>query len=360
MSGRERAWWWLGMVALLCVFIWLFKGILLPFVAGIAIAYFLDPLADRMERIGIGRGAAAILSLLLFLFIAVAFLLLLVPIVQTQIADLSRNLPNIVQAIQNGLNALLDHLKSVLEPEDYEKLQTALAGQVQRAIDMISGLLKGVLSQGVAIFEFLSVVVVTPVVAFYLLRDWDQIMADLDELVPRDHRETVHEQLRNVDETLAGFARGQAMVCVLLGLGYGAALALAGLPFGFTVGLTAGLISFIPYLGSMFGLFASVGLALLEFDEPWRVAIVAAIFLVGQAIEGNYLTPKLVGGRVRLHPVWVIFALFAGGSLLGFLGMLIALPVAAVIGVLVRFLVARYQDSDLYDKESDQPTEGGG
>jgi predicted PurR-regulated permease PerM len=142
---------------------------------------------------------------------------------------------------------------------------------------------------------------------------------------------------------------------VLLGLGYGSALALAGLPFGFTIGLTAGLVSFIPYLGSMFGLVASVGLALLEFDDLLRVAIVGAIFIIGQAIEGNYLTPKLVGDRVRLHPVWVIFALFAGGSLLGFLGMLIALPVAAVIGVLVRFLVEQYRASRLYDDEPDKP-----
>ncbi len=345
------------MAVALCAFIWLFKGILLPFVAGIAIAYFLDPVADWMEKHGIGRGTASILSLLLFLLLAVAFLLLLFPIVQTQIADLSRNLPSIVQSIQDGLNASLNHFKTVLSPEDYDRLQTALAGQVQRAIDMLSGLLKGVLSQGVAVFEFLSVLVVTPVVAFYLLRDWDRIMADLDELIPLDHRETVHQQLKNVDETLGGFARGQGMVCLLLGLGYGGALALAGLPFGFTVGLTAGLISFIPYVGSLFGLFTSVGLALLEFDDLWRVALVAGIFLTGQAIEGNYLTPKLVGGRVRLHPVWVIFALFAGGTLLGFLGMLIALPVAAVIGVLVRFLVAQYRDSDLYDEEPDQPTE---
>lgn len=349
MTVRERAWWWLGIIAVLCGFVWLFKGILLPFVAGIAIAYFLDPLADWMERHRIGRGVAAILSLLLFLLIAVVFLLLLVPIVQTQVSELSERLPGIIKAVQEGLTALLARLKTVLSPEDYDHLRNALAGQIQKALQMVSSLLQGALSQGVALFEFLSVIVVTPVVAFYLLRDWDRIMGDLDTLVPREYRATVHEQLELVDETLGGFARGQASVCVLLGLGYGGALALAGLPFGFTVGLTAGLVSFIPYLGSMFGLVASVGLALLEFEEWWRVAIVAAVFLVGQAIEGNYLTPKLVGERVRLHPVWVIFALFAGGSLLGFLGMLIALPVAAVIGVLVRFLIEQYRASRLYD-----------
>ena len=155
-----------------------------------------------------------------------------------------------------------------------------------------------------------------------------------------------------VDDTLAGFVRGQASVCLLLGLGYGGALALAGLPFGFTVGIMAGMISFIPYVGSIFGLIASAGLALVEFSDPVRVAIVIAIFLIGQAIEGNFLTPKLVGDKVNLHPVWVIFALFAGGSLMGFVGMLIALPVAAVTGVGVRFLIAQYKSSRLYDHEA--------
>lgn len=352
MTVRERAWWWVGIIAVLCGFIWLFKGILLPFVAGIAIAYFLDPLADRLERLGIKRGAAAILALLGFLIIAVAFVLLLVPIVQTQISELTTRLPAIIKAVQDGLTALLEHLKTVMAPEDYEQLRTALAGQVQRGLQMLSGLLQGVLSQGVALFEFLSVIIVTPVVAFYLLRDWDRIMADLDKLLPREYQPTVRARLQEVDDTLAGFARGQASVCVLLGLGYGSALALAGLPFGFTIGLTAGLVSFIPYLGSMFGLVASVGLAFLEFDDYVRIGIVAAIFVIGQAIEGNYLTPKLVGERVRLHPVWVIFALFAGGSLLGFLGMLIALPAAAVIGVLVRFLIGQYRGSRLYDGEN--------
>lgn len=355
MSVRERAWWWFGIIAVLCVFIWLFKGILLPFVAGIAIAYFLDPVADRLERLRIPRGLAALLALLGFFIIAIAFVLLLVPIIQTQMGELTDRLPTIIKAAQDALIALLDHLKTVLSPENYEQLRSALAGQVQRAMEMVSGLLKSILSQGIAIFEFLSVVVVTPVVAFYLLRDWDRIMADLDKLLPREHQATVREQLKEVDDTLAGFARGQASVCALLGLSYGSALALAGLPFGFTIGLIAGLISFIPYLGSMFGLVSSVGLAFLEFDDPIRIAIVAAIFFIGQAIEGNYLTPKLVGDRVRLHPVWVIFALFAGGSLLGFLGMLIALPVAAVIGVLVRFLIGQYRNSQLYDQDEAAP-----
>jgi predicted PurR-regulated permease PerM len=350
LTIREKAYWWVAIVAVLCGFVWLFQGILLPFVAGIAIAYFLDPVADRLEKRRISRGIAALIALVCFFLVAIAFLLLLVPVVQSQISELSQRLPAIIEAIQNGLTALLAHLKAVLSEHDFERLRTAITGQLQRGILMATSLLSDVLSKGMALFEFLSVVVVTPVVAFYLLRDWDKIIADLDALIPRESRQEVREQMYQVDDMLAGFARGQASVCAILGLCYGGALALAGLPFGFTVGLTAGLASFIPYLGSMFGLVVSVGLAFLEFDDPFRIGIIAAIFVVGQVIEGNYLTPKLVGERVRLHPVWVIFALFAGGSLLGFLGMLIALPVAAVIGVLVRFLIMRYRASMLYDE----------
>jgi predicted PurR-regulated permease PerM len=352
MTVRERAWWWVAIVAVFVGFIWLFKGILLPFVAGMAIAYFLDPIADRLERLGLGRGISALITLIGFFLIAVLVVLLLIPMIQNQVSELSNQLPTIVSALQNWLTRLLGNLQSFLSPAEYDKLKSSLTEQVGSGLGMLSNVLKQAFTQGVALFEFISVLVVTPVVAFYQLRDWDKMIAKLDALLPREHKETVHTQMKLVDDTLAGFVRGQSSVCVLLGLGYGAALAAVGLPFGFTVGLTAGLVSFIPYLGSIFGLVSSVGLALLEFsDEPIRILMVAAIFLVGQAIEGNYLTPKLVGERVRLHPVWVIFALFAGGSLLGFLGMLIALPVAAVLGVLVRFLVDRYQASRLFDQE---------
>lgn len=349
MTVKEKAYWWLAITAVFFAFVWLFKSILLPFVAGIAIAYFLDPLADWMERRRLPRALAALLSLIAFCIVAVAGALLLLPVVKSQIVELSARMPAIIEQVQAWLIAALGYLKDVLTEEDFQRLRSALASQAGSSIQMATDLIKGLLNRGIAFFEFLSVLFVTPVVAFYLLRDWDRMISHLDGLIPLEHRQTVHTQMARIDDTLAGFARGQASVCVLLGLGYGGALALAGLPFGFTVGLAAGLVSFVPYLGSIFGLVASIGLALLEFDDPLRIAIVAAIFVVGQMIEGNYLTPKLVGERVRLHPVWVIFALFAGGSLLGFLGMLIALPVAAVLGVLARFLIDQYRTSTLYE-----------
>ncbi|MGH7186923.1 MAG: AI-2E family transporter, partial [Pseudomonadota bacterium] len=208
--------------------------------------------------------------------------------------------------------------------------------------------LGGLLSGGLALVNILSLLFITPVVTFYLLRDWDRIVKQIDALLPREHAETIREQARLVNETLSGFVRGQATVCFLLGGFYAVALSLAGLDFGLVIGLIAGALSFIPFVGTIFGFVASVGLAFAQFDQWHRIAIVVAIFLVGQFVEGNFLTPKLVGDRVRLHPVWIIFALLAGAALFGFVGLLLAVPVAAVIGVLIRFAVSRYTASPLY------------
>tara|TARA_R110002096_G_scaffold99366_3_gene220174 strand:- start:152 stop:1234 length:1083 start_codon:yes stop_codon:yes gene_type:complete len=354
MTVREKAGAWLAILVVFILLVWLFQPILLPFVAGLAVAYFLDPIADRLEAIGIGRGWAAAWTLLGFAVLTVALLLLLIPVVQSQVVGLVSRLPDIVAALQRWLVAGLERLQGVLDPAEVQQLREALTAEFGRGLTVMTDLVRGAFSKGLAVFEFLSLLVVTPVVAFYLLRDWDRIVAQIDSLLPVQHRDTVRAQAAEVDETLAGFVRGQSMVCLLLGLGYGTSLALTGLPFGFTVGLMAGLVSFVPYLGSMFGLVASVGLALVEFSDPIRIAIVAGIFIVGQVIEAYLLTPKLVGERVRLHPVWIIFALFAGGSLLGFVGLLIALPVAAVIGVVVRFLLSRYRQSRLYDHQLGQ------
>ena len=203
-----------------------------------------------------------------------------------------------------------------------------------------------------AIVRGRPLLVVTPVVSWYLLRDWDRIIAQVDSWLPRAHRDVIREQFGLIDDTLAGFVRGQATVCLILGGAYALALELAGLQYGLVVGLISGLISFIPYVGSLVGLALSVGLAAIQFDEPMRIVLIAVIFVAGQAIEGNFLTPKLVGERVGLHAVWVLFAMLAGGSLFGFLGILLAVPVAAVIGVLVRFGLARYMDSAFYSGDA--------
>jgi len=180
------------------------------------------------------------------------------------------------------------------------------------------------------------------------LRDWDRIIEKVDSWLPRDRADLIRGQVRQIDETLAGFARGQALVCLVLGVFYAVGLSVVGLEFGMAVGFVTGLISFVPYFGMLFGFAAGIGIAIAQFGEIAPVLLVAAVFGAGQIIEGNFLTPKLVGERVGLHAVWIIFALLAGGSLFGFLGVLLAVPIMAVIGVLARFLLAQYLDSPMY------------
>jgi predicted PurR-regulated permease PerM len=339
---------WLLIAAATVLLFVLFEEILLPFVAGIGIAYLLDPLADRLQRLGLPRGLAALAVLVLFGLIMIAVLLLIVPMLQAQIIELVRRSPEYLAALQKRLLELAELAETRLAPEDVERLRAALTEQAGTAFTWIAAMLREVLGSGLAFFNLLALLFVTPIVAFYLLRDWDRLVAQVDRLLPLAHRATIRRQAALIDATLAGYVRGQASVCVVLGLLYATGLMFAGLDFGFTVGLLSGLVSFIPYVGSIFGLVTSVGLALIQFDEFSRVLIVAGIFIAGQVIEGNILTPKLVGDRVNLHPVWVIFALFAGGALAGFVGMLLALPVAAAMGVLVRFMTERYLVSSLY------------
>lgn len=215
-------------------------------------------------------------------------------------------------------------------------------------VGWLGTVLQSIVTGGVALFDVLTLLFITPIVAFYLLRDWDVMIGTIHGWLPRQHAATILDQVNEIDRTLAGFVRGQATVCLVLGLFYGVALSVFGLNFGLVVGSIAGLLSFIPYVGSLVGFVSSVGIALVQYDTWTPVVVVVVIFLVGQAVEGNFLTPKLVGDKVGLHPVWVMFALLAGGSLFGFVGVLMAVPVAAVIGVLTRFALQQYLSSSYY------------
>lgn len=339
---------WLIGFAVFALALWVLADMLLPFVAGLAIAYLLDPLVDRLERLGLARWLGTTLVLLSFLVLIVLLVLLLVPLVRAQATHLAEVLPSYATSVRQRLMPTIDQLVRRLSPQDVARLRDAAGNYAGDALSWVGAVLSRILSGGVALFDVLSVMFITPVVAFYLMRDWDILVAKVDSWLPRHHIGTIRAQAREVNETLAGFVRGQATVCIVLGLFYAVALSAAGLDFGLVIGLVAGILSFIPYVGSLFGFVASTGLALLQFDSLWRVGIVVAIFLLGQAVEGNVLTPKLVGERVGLHAVWVIFALLAGGSLFGFVGVLLAVPVAAVIGVLARFALGRYMESSYY------------
>ncbi|WP_449231682.1 AI-2E family transporter [Azospirillum doebereinerae] len=354
-TERQQLRFWLIGLGFLVVALWLLSNILLPFVAGMAIAYLLDPLVDRLEALRLPRWAGTTLVLLFFLLMLVLFVLLLVPLVQGQVTHLVEVLPQYATVVRERTLPALDRLLHRLPPADVERLRAAAGNYAGDMAGWIATLVTRILSSGLAIFDVLTLVFITPVVAFYLMRDWDVMVAKVDSWLPRRNIATIREQAREVDATLSGFVRGQATVCVVLGLFYALALSAAGLDFGLVIGLVSGLLSFVPYVGTLFGFVASTGLALLQFDEFWRVGLVVGIFLFGQAIEGNVLTPKLVGDKVGLHAVWVMFALLAGGSLFGFVGVLLAVPVAAVIGVLTRFALGRYLSSGYYQGQTPEP-----
>lgn len=352
-----RAWaiaFWVGVLAVLVFALWLLSSILLPFAAGLILAYFLDPLVDQLEERRVPRGIATFVVLILSLMTFFLVLLLLVPLLQSQVVELIQRIPQIVAFAQRELDHMTQLLQEKLSPEDVAKLRDAVSAKVGDALGWVAALLQGVLTSSFAIVNVLSLVFITPVVTFFLLRDWDRMVAHVDEWVPRPHLATVREQARLIDQTLAGFVRGQATVCIVLAVYYAAALSLAGLEFGLTLGFITGLLTFIPFIGAATGAVLSIGLATAQFQSWSGVALVAGIFIIGQTVEGNVLTPKLVGDRVHLHPVWVIFALLAFGVIFGFVGVLLAVPLAAVAGVLVRFALSRYLRSGIYDPRNVQ------
>jgi len=351
---------WLGGLLVLVAILWLLKGILLPFVAGMAVAYFLDPVADRLEKWGCSRILATTIITILFVIISFGLVIGILPMLYNQVVALVQNLPQLANELRAFLVDISDGRLAQFVGERAEQIEQAMSGATGKAVNWALEVLGSIWSQSLAFFSLLSLVFVTPVVAFYLLNDWDRMMGRIDDLLPRGQADTIRKLAGEVDDVLAGFVRGQGTVCIVLGVFYATALTLAGLKYGLVVGLIAGFISFIPYLGSLTGFVLSTILAFMQFWPDYlHIGVVIGIFLVGQAIEGNFLSPKLVGDRVRLHPVWVMFALFAFGYLFGFVGMLLAVPIAAAIGVLVRFAVERYLQSPLYLSADRNEGQGG-
>lgn len=340
---------WLLILAVSLALLWLLSTILLPFVIGMAIAYFLDPVVERMERWRLSRTIAAAVILVGFFILVTLLLVLLLPTVIEQVVGLVARLPEYFSALFDLGRSLLERALSVLDPREVNQLKAPLAAAVQRMAELLATLLNGVFDRSLKIVNVVTLLSVTPLVAYYLLRDWPKVLETVDGWLPLEHAHTVRTQARVIDQVLAGYVRGVATVCLTLGVFYAVALTAVGLNFGLTIGLLAGVISFIPYVGTLVGLVTSVGVAALQFWPDWvMVALVFGVFAIGQILSDYVLTPRLVGDRIGLHPLWVIFGLFAGGALFGFVGILLAMPVCAAIGVLTRFAIAQYKESELY------------
>lgn len=339
---------WLAATCVFIGFLYLVREILLPFVLGLAIAYAFDPLADALERRKVPRAIASALILVGVFAAAVAALVLLVPLLQEQLVLLAHQIPDLVAWVQAQTADLVEALRGRIAAQDVAQLQEAARGYAGDVLSWLGKLVSKLWSGGLAVVNLISLVIVTPVVAFYLLRDWDALLARVDSWLPRGAAPTIRAQAREIDRLISEYVRGVASVCLILAVFYGGLLTLVGLDYGLVVGVFAGLISFIPFIGAILGFVISVALALYQFSDWIQVGLVAGIFVAGQLLESNIITPRLVGERIGLHPVWVLFALFAGGILFGFVGVLLAVPAAAAIGVLTRFALDRYLESPIY------------
>ncbi len=351
MTAGNRIRWWAAIFAAAVVLLWLLGESLTPFLTGAAIAYFLDPLVDRLENRKVRRSLGAFLVMgLAFLFVAAVFLLL-VPVLLSQTSGLIDRLPALITQLRAFLASLAE---SEISGEFGAFLAAEIADSLRAAGPSAgTSTLKAALAGGVALIDAVAFAVVSPVVGYYLLVDWDRAVSHVDGLIPRDLVETVRKMASDIDRVLAAFVRGQVLVCTILAAFYAIALSVVGLEYAAVIGLAAGLVSFIPYVGTGIGFGVATGVALFQYYPEFSpIAAVVAIFAAGQVAESYYLSPRLVGRNVGLHPVWLLFALIAGGNLFGFAGLLVAVPVVASIGVLVRYAEDQYRRGRFYRYES--------
>jgi predicted PurR-regulated permease PerM len=349
MTTWRQAWFWVAALTAFVLFLIVFSEILLPFVAGMVLAYALDPVADRIERLGFGRLAATLLILsVLVVLLALAFVIL-VPILADQLADFIERIPAYIERLRTLFSSFLHSRLADYLGIDMTRIGSSLGGLSSQGASWMTALVASLWSGGRAILNILALLIVTPVVAFYLLYDWDRLVARVDSWLPRDYVTDIRKIAADIDRAIAAFIRGQGLVCLILALVYSVGLVMIGLNFGFLIGLGAGLLSFIPFVGATVGFMVSIAVAIAQFWPDWIwILATAAVFGIGQFLENYVLQPRLIGQNVGLHPVWVMFALFAFGYLFGFVGVMIAIPAAAAVGVLVRYALSRYLDSPIY------------
>jgi predicted PurR-regulated permease PerM len=341
---------WVGFFLATILLLWVFRSILLPFVIGIALAYLLNPMVTWLQNIGIGRTWATTIMLFSVIALIVGFFLMLVPLFGDQVIGLVGRLPGYVGDLQKMVQDFAPQLNTILGPERAAQLEGSLTDVITRSVEFAGTLTATIATSGLNVLNTIAVLFIAPVVAFYLLLDWEGMVKRVDDLLPRQHRAEIQGVLRDIDRSMAGVIRGQGGVILVLTVYYATALSLVGLNFGLAIGIIGGLLSFIPFVGFLTGFVLSMGVALVQFwPDRWVfVLIVLAVYVVGQFLEGNILYPKLVGQSININPVWLMFALFAFALLFGFVGLLLAVPLAAIAGVLTRYALRKYQESSLY------------
>jgi predicted PurR-regulated permease PerM len=339
----------LGGVLVVWIFLRLFSGILLPFVTAAGIAYFLDPAVSALHRLGLPRSLGASIALLSMIAFILLSSFLLYPLAAAQIHLLADQLPSMIARLQNFATHQISVIQSHLGPSFIsDKLKQLVGNEAGTIMGFVGTALSHVLGTGFALFNILTLLIITPIVAFYLLRDWPSVIARIDSWLPRSQEAVIRGLALEISRILNAWLRGQAICCLFLATFYAVALTIAGLNLGLVIGLTAGLLSFIPYVGTIVGAISSVVLALGQFNGIDPVLIVAGIFVIGQLLNDYVVAPRFLGDRLGLGAAWVIFALFAGAETFGFLGVMLAVPVTATLGVLTRFWLKLYLQSPLY------------
>jgi predicted PurR-regulated permease PerM len=357
MTLRNQVLVWGGFFVVAILLLWVFRSILLPFVVGMALAYLLNPIVNLLQKIRIPRSLASAIVLVLVIAVISGLVLMLVPLVSTQVAGLVVRLPAYIGDLQHLAQDLAPQLNEWLGPERAAQLEASLADMIGTAIELTGTIAAQIAQSGFGVLNTLVVLFITPVVAFYLLLDWDGMIKRVDTLLPRQHRDEIRGVLGQIDRAMAGWLRGQGSVIIVLCVYYCTALWLVGLDFGIAIGLIGGILSFVPYVGFLIGFALSMTIAVVQFwPDMWvQLLIVLAIYIVGQFLEGNILVPNLVGQSININPVWLMFALFAFGLLFGFVGLLLAVPLTAIAGVLTRYALQKYQKSSLYLGETIVP-----
>lgn len=348
MTIQSAYWPWIVTASILGLAMYTIGGIFLPFIAGMLIAYAMHPTVTRMAGIGINRGLATMLMLLTFFTVVGVLLFVLIPFITAELGNLAGSLPDYGKRLLVLFMPYLEHLSGLVETDNLGDLQAKATTYLGNMLSWGLSVIARLLSNTLALANLISLIIITPMVAFYLLRDWPILLAEMAKLVPRKQVEIVVGLVADINSTLGAYVRGQSLVCLLLTIIYSIGLWAVDLKYAFTIGIVTGLLAFIPYVGMMIGFVAAMGVAFAHFTSWYDIIALVAVFIVGNIIEGQFLSPHLVGGRIGLHPVWVIFALLAGGSLFGFMGLLLALPMAAILSVLVRYAIRRYLESPYY------------
>lgn len=349
MNAKYQALFWVVLLLVIMLFTYLFRSVLTPFVAGIVVAYLLNPIVEKLESLKVSRLLATVAILSLFFIAALTLLILIIPPLYRELVELADNVPAYIDTLWARLGPAISSFGGESNLQNLDQgLKEIIRENFSNALNVSANVVAALIGGGRAFANFLSVVFITPLVAFFMMVEWQTIVNWVDDLLPRSHQKQIRKLVAEIDSKISGFIRGQLMVAITLGVIYALALSLAGLEYGFLIGLVSGVLTIIPMFGSIVGLVVGAIVAWFQTGEIVFTGIIVAIFLAGQLIESNYITPKFLSGSVGLHPLWILFSLLAGSALFGIVGMMIAVPVAATIGVLLSFALENYKSSAYY------------